>query len=61
MGINFPSYIKETSNNVRKFKISLNRFLYIHYFYFIEEYFQYKSVAGRWCVIKFLNTTIYLI
>jgi hypothetical protein len=44
---NLPSCIKEACNNVRKFEISLKRFLYIHSFYSIEEYFQYQSVTGQ--------------
>ena len=43
---NFPPYIEDISNNVRKFKIYLKRFLHIHSFYSIEEYFQYKSIAS---------------
>jgi hypothetical protein len=36
---NLPSYIKQASNKVRKFEISLKRFFYIHSFYSIQEYF----------------------
>jgi plasmid replication initiation protein len=43
---NLPPYIKDISNNVRKFEISLKRFLTIHSFYSIEEYFQYKSISS---------------
>jgi len=32
-----PPYIKDVSNNVRKFEICLKRFLHIHSFYSIEE------------------------
>jgi len=41
-----PPYIKDISNNVRKFQIYLKRFLHIHSFYYIEEYFQYKSITS---------------
>ena len=41
---NLPSYIKEESLNPKKFKICLKRFLYLHHFYSVEEYFQYKSL-----------------
>jgi len=40
-----PPYIKDISNNVRKFEICLKRFLHTHSFYSIEEYFQYKSIT----------------
>jgi hypothetical protein len=40
---NLPPYIKEESQNVRKFKNCLKWFLHTHYFYSIEEYFQYKA------------------
>jgi len=43
---NLPPYIKDISNNVRKFEIYLTQFLHIHYFYSIEEYFQYKSITS---------------
>jgi len=43
---NLPPYIKDISTNVRKFKICLKRFLHIHPFYSIEEYFQYKSITS---------------
>jgi len=41
-----PPYIKDLSNNVRKFEIYLKRFLHIHSFYSIEEYFHYKSTTS---------------
>ena len=31
-------YIKDISNNVKKFEICLKRFLHVHSFYSIEEY-----------------------
>jgi hypothetical protein len=34
-----PPYIKDISNNVRKFEICLKQFLHIHSFYAIEEFF----------------------
>ena len=40
-----PPYIKDLSNNVRKFEIYLKWFLHIHSFYSVEEYFQYKSIT----------------
>jgi hypothetical protein len=42
---NLPPYIKDISNNVKKFKICLKRFLPIHSFYSLEEYFQHKSIT----------------
>jgi len=41
-----PPYIKDMSNNVRKFEICLKQFLHIHSFYSIEEYFQYKAIIS---------------
>jgi hypothetical protein len=41
-----PPYSKDISNNVRKFEISLNRFLHTHSFYSVEEYFQYNSISS---------------
>jgi len=43
---NLPPYIKDISNNVRKFEIYLKRFLHTHSFYSTEEYFQYKSITS---------------
>ena len=43
---NLPPYIKDISDNVRKFEICLKRFLHMHSFYSIEEYFQYKSITS---------------
>jgi hypothetical protein len=43
---NFPPDIKDESYNPRKFKTYLLHFLYAHYFYSIEEYFQYKTSAS---------------
>jgi len=43
---NLPPYIKDLSNNVRKFEMYLNRFLHTHSFYSIEEYFQHKHITS---------------
>ena len=43
---NLPPYIKDISNNVKKFEICLKRFQHIHSFYSIEEYFQHKSITS---------------
>ena len=43
---NLPPYIKNLSNNVRKFEIYLNRCLHTHSFYSIEEYFQHKRTTN---------------
>jgi hypothetical protein len=43
---NLPPYIKEESHNPRKFKTYLLHFLHTHYFYSIEECFQYKTSAS---------------
>ena len=43
---NLPPYIKDISNNVRKFEIYLKQFQHIYYSYCIEECFQYKSVTS---------------
>jgi hypothetical protein len=40
---NLPPHIKEELYNPRKFKTYLLHSLHTHYFYFIEEYFQYKN------------------
>ena len=43
MGINnLPPHIKEISNNIKKFENCLKRFLHIHSFHCLEEYFQYN-------------------
>jgi hypothetical protein len=43
---NLPPYIKDISNNTRKFEMCLKWFLHIHSFYSLEEYFQYKSTTS---------------
>jgi hypothetical protein len=46
MGIKVHTpYTKEESHNPSKFKSCLLHFLHAHYFYSIEEYFQYKTSA----------------
>jgi hypothetical protein len=40
---NVPPYFTKESHNPRKFKTYLLHFLHTHYFYSIEEYFQYKT------------------
>jgi hypothetical protein len=44
---NLPLHIKEISNNPRKFKSSLNRFLHTHNFYTIDGYLQYRSTLSQ--------------
>jgi len=39
---NLPPYIKDISNNVKKFENCLQRFLHMHSFYSLEEYFPHK-------------------
>jgi hypothetical protein len=43
---NLPPYITDIPNNVREFETFLKRFLHIHSFYSIEEYFQRKSITS---------------
>ena len=38
-----PQFIKDVSNNTRKFENCLKRFLHTHSFYSTEEYFLHKS------------------
>jgi hypothetical protein len=40
---NLPFQIKEESYDPSKFKMRLKHFLHIHYFYSVEEYFQYMA------------------
>jgi hypothetical protein len=61
---NLPPYIKDTSNNVKKFEICLKQFLNTHSFYSIEEYFQHKSInlpQPKNVPLNVFNKTIYLI
>jgi len=44
---NLPPYIKDTSNNVKKFENCLKRFLHIHSFYSLEEYFNTISLQAE--------------
>jgi len=46
---NLPPYIKNISNNVKKFKNCLERFLHIHSFCSLEEYFQHKFFSSWKC------------
>jgi hypothetical protein len=39
--------IKDISPNPRKFEICLKYFHHTHYFYSIDEYFQYKAIANQ--------------
>jgi len=56
-----PSYIKDISYNVKKLEICLKRFLHIHSFYSIEEYFQHKSLSQAENVpLNVFNKTIIL-
>ena len=58
---NLPPYIKDISNNVKTFEICLKRFLHIHSFYSIEEYFQHKSLSQAENVpLNVFNKTIIL-
>jgi len=38
-----PPYVKDISNNVKNFVNCLKRFLHIHSFYSLEEYFNTKN------------------
>jgi len=38
--------VKDIYNNVKKFEICLKQFLHIHSFYYIEKYFQHKSITS---------------
>ena len=55
---NLPPYIKEISHNIKKFENCLKRFLHIHSFYFLEEYFQHKFSQPFIC-ISLLISVIY--
>jgi hypothetical protein len=44
---NLPPYIKDLSHNPRNFKAGIKHFLYTHYFYSIDEYFQFKAIANQ--------------
>ena len=43
---NLPLHIEELSNNPRKFKIGLKKFLHTHYFYSTDEYLQFRSIVS---------------
>jgi len=38
-----PQYIKALTNDHKYFKSTLKRFLYHHYFYSMNEYYEYKE------------------
>jgi hypothetical protein len=42
-----PSYIKIESDNLKKFKLVLQTFLYENSFYSLDEYFQFWKVKGE--------------
>jgi hypothetical protein len=39
------SYIKVESDNPKKFKLVLQKFLYEHSFYSLDEYFKFQKVS----------------
>jgi hypothetical protein len=43
---NLPPSIKDLSHNPRNFEACIKHFLYTHYFYSIDEYFQFKTIAN---------------
>jgi hypothetical protein len=38
-----PVPIKQLSNDTKQFKMALKRFLYLHSFYSLDEYFKYNT------------------
>jgi hypothetical protein len=46
---NLPPYIKDISNNVKKFENCLKQFLRVHSFYSLEEYFQHYFFTSWKC------------
>jgi hypothetical protein len=56
---NLPLYIKDISNNVKKFENCLKQFLCIHSIYYLEEYFQHNFFPSRECFARCL--TYYLL
>jgi plasmid replication initiation protein len=56
---NLPPYIKDISNNVKKFENCLKRFLHIHSFYSLEEYFQHNSTHYK-CWHSYLTSFVCL-
>ena len=58
---NLPTYIKDISNNVRKFEICVKWLLHVLPFYSIEEYIQYKCITSWKVSLNVFNKTIYLI
>jgi len=55
---NLPPYIKDISNNVRKFEMCVKWFLHVHSFISIEEYIQYKSFTSWKVSLNVLITPI---
>jgi hypothetical protein len=43
---NLPSYIKDLSHNPSNFEACIKHFLSTHYFYSIDEYFQFKAIVN---------------
>jgi hypothetical protein len=43
----FLSYIKVESDNSKKFKLVLQKFLYEHSFYSLDEYFKFLNAKGK--------------
>ena len=54
---NLPPYIKDISNNVRKFEFCLKWFPNLHSFYSTEEYFQYKIYTDLIIYVLSLSLT----
>jgi hypothetical protein len=44
---NLPQYIKGMSSDITSFEVQLKKFLYLHSFYSLQEYFCYKSVINQ--------------
>jgi hypothetical protein len=42
-----PSYIKRESDNPKKFKLALQKFLYKNSFHSLDEYFQFQKAEGE--------------
>jgi hypothetical protein len=42
-----PSYIKVESDNPKNFKLVLQKFLYEHSFYSLDEYFKFQKAKGK--------------
>jgi len=57
---NLPPYIKDISSNVKKFENCLKRFLHIHSFYSLEEYFQH-NLSTSWKCFHFSTIIIIML